>query len=152
MLFRSADIVRFFAENYGTDRAFVVMNGPLPADLQRKLEAVATRKSQATPRTTIRVMDSERSLKFSGQDETGAVIFAAPVPGVFYRDWFAALMFDRLIQATLAAKVRTTIIPALDPFYWRLEVPVPAGKFAEAVQEDLMQNLNRMQFARATTK
>ena len=143
------DVIRFFNENYGTDRAFVLMNSPLPADVRSKLEAIPARKSRPIARTSIRVSDAERIFKFPSEGTTGAVIFASPVAGVFYRDWYAALMFDRLVHRMVTMKTTTSLVPTVDPYYWRLEVPVPAGQFAENVQDELMQHMNRLQFTRA---
>jgi hypothetical protein len=94
-------------------------------------------------------MNAERTLKFEGTDNTGAVIFASPVAGVFYRAWYSILVFDRLLHRTVPGKPVTSLLPAIDPWFWRLEVPVPAGQFAETVRENLLQDINRMQFTRA---
>jgi hypothetical protein len=143
------DIARFFTEHYGTDRAFVVTNSPADDDLRQKLSAVPERKSRRLAEAAPRVATAERTLRFAAEEDSGAVIFASPVPSVFYRGWYSVLMLDRLVRRAVPGKPSTSIVPAMDPYYWRMEVVVPAGQFAEAVQENVLQELNRLQFARA---
>jgi hypothetical protein len=145
----TGDIVRFFNENYGTDHAFVLMTGAAPDDALQKLSMLARRESRKIPEAMIRVANAERTLKFASNEPDGAVIFASPVPGVVYRAWYSALMLDRLARRIVPGKPATALIPALDPYYWRLEVAVPAGQFAESVSETTLQEINRLQFSRA---
>ena len=55
------DITRFFNENYGTDRAFLLMTGSVPLELQQRLLALAPRTSRKIPESAIRVSNAERS-------------------------------------------------------------------------------------------
>jgi hypothetical protein len=71
------------------------------------------------------------------------------VPGVFFQGWYSVLMLDRLIRRTVPGKPSTSLIPTLDAYYWSLEMPVPAGQFAEPAEENVMQEINRLQFSRA---
>jgi hypothetical protein len=143
------DIARFFKEHYGTDRAFVLMSVRAGDELRQKLSAIPERKSRRLPEAALRVATAERTLRFPGEENTGAVIFASPVPSVFYRGWYSVLMLDRLVRRAVPGNPSTSIVPAMDPYYWRMEVVVPAGQFAETVQENLLQELSRLQFARA---
>ncbi len=143
------DLIRFFNENYGTDRAFVLMSSPVPGEVRQRVQELTVRTSRKIPEFVSRLANAERTFRVVSGDPAGAVIFAAPVPGVFYRGWFSALMLDRLIRRTVPGPPATTITPTLDPYYWRLQLPVPAGKFAESLEENLLQEINRLQFARA---
>ncbi len=142
-------VVRFFNENYGTDRAFVLTASPVMDEFRQKLSAIPERKSRKISESAIRAGNAERILRFPSEENAGAMIFASPLPGVFYRGWYAVLMLDGLIRRAVPGKPVTSIIPTLDPYYWRLEVPVPPGQFAETVQDNVLQEINRLQFARA---
>ncbi len=144
------DITRFFNENYGTDRAFALMTGPVPQDLSVRLGEVQARSSRKLPESAVRVNNAERTLRFVSEEPAGAVVFASPIPGVFYRAWYSVLMLDRLVRRSVPG-AKTALFPTLDPYYWRLEVPVPSGQFAEAAEESLVQEINRLQFSRASS-
>jgi hypothetical protein len=142
------DVIRFFNENYGTDRAFVLMSSPLPNDVRQSLSAVKTRRSRRLPDFTGRVLNAERTLHFAPDGSTGSVIFAAPVPGVFYRGWYATLVLDRIVRRTLHQKPVTALPLTVDPYYWSVQVAVPAGQLADSVEENLLQDIDRLQFTR----
>src|SRR5262245_8481806 len=143
------DIAQFFAENCGTDRAFVLATAPFPGDLRERISALKSRASRKLHESTVRVIRAERSLRFASEESPGAVILASPVPGVFFQGWYSVLMLDRLIRRSVPGKPATSLIPTLDAYYWSLEMPVPPGQFAEPVEENLMQEINRLQFSRA---
>lgn len=143
------DVTRFFSENYGTDRAFLLMTGSVPVELRQRLLALAPRTSRKIPESAIRVSNAERIIRFAPSETTGNVIFASPVPGVFYKGWYSVLLLDRLVRRTVPGKPSTSLLPTLDPYYWRLEIPVPAGQFAEGAEENLLQEINRLQYSRA---
>jgi hypothetical protein len=143
-------IVQFFKDNFGTNHAFVVTSGPLPEPLKSKLMAIPARASETVPMSVSRVLNAERVLKFgSGADSAGAVILAAPVPGVYYREWYSFLLLDRLAHRVLPETPATALVLTVDPYYWRLEIPVPAGQFADTVNDNLSQDIQRLQFVRA---
>ena len=142
------DVIRFFNENYGTDRAFVLMTGSLTDDLRSALSSVTTRKSRPLPEFNRRLLNAERTIHFEPDGATGAAIFAAPVPGVYYREWYATLVLDRIVRQTLREKPKTSLTLTVDPYYWSVEVPVALGQQADTVEESLLQNINRLQFAR----
>src|SRR5262249_25521639 len=137
----------FFDENYGTDRAFVVLTSPLSDDVRRDLSAVIARKSRPLPPSGVHVMDAERTLHFGSDGSTGAVIFAAPVPGVFYRSWYVTLVRDRIVHRVFREKTSTSLPLTVDSFYWRVEVPVASGQLVDSVEDNLTQNIKRLQFA-----
>src|SRR5262245_15772757 len=79
------DIAQFFAENCGTDRAFVLATAPFPNELRERISGVKSRASRKLHESTIRVIRAERSLRFASEESPGAVILAAPVQGVFFQ-------------------------------------------------------------------
>jgi predicted Zn-dependent peptidase len=142
------DVIRFFTENYGTDRAFVVVSSSLPDDLRAALSSVKGRKSRPLPEFTRRLLNAERTIHFEPEGTTGAAIFAAPIPGVYYREWYATLLLDRIVRRTFREKPMTALTLTVDPYYWRVEIPVTLGQQADSVEETLLQNINRLQFSR----
>jgi hypothetical protein len=139
------DLQQFFAQNYGTDRAFVVMSGS-PSALLGELPARMSRQPK-TARNE--VFKADRILKFPAELTAGAVILASPVPAVYYKRWFAVLLVDKLIQRLVPGKPAGTLVPALDPYYYRIEIPVPAGQFVDAVHENFLHEIERLQYTRA---
>ena len=146
------DIAQFFAENCGTDRAFILATAPFPGELRERVSALKSRASRRLHESPVRVIRAERSLRFASEESPGAVILASPVPGVFFQGWYSVLMLDRLIRRTVPGKPSTSLIPTLDAYYWSLEMTVPPGQFAEPAEENVMQEINRLQFSRAKTE
>jgi len=143
------DIARFIRENYGTDRAFIAMTSAIPEQSLKSIAAVSSRTSVKLAESPFRMGKAERTLRFPSNEAEGSVIFASPVPGVFYRSWYTTLMFDRLVRRLVPGKPTTTLLATVDPYYWRLAIPVPSGQFGDQAEEVLLQEINRMQFARA---
>ena len=139
------DLEQFFAENYGTDHAFVMMSGaPSPA-----WDEVPARTSRLPRAPRNDVFKAERNFRFPPGRPAGAVIFASPVPSVYYKGWYAVLLLDRLIQRLASGKPAGTLIPALDPYYYRTEVAVPEGQLVDSVEENFLHEIERLQYVRA---
>jgi hypothetical protein len=134
---------------YSTDRAFVLFPGPIPETLRNGLAAIPGRPSKARPEVAVNRLPAERTLRFKSDLELGGVVFAAPTPAVYYKEWYAILLLDRLIRRVLPLQIKSELQPAEHPYYYRLEVPVAPGQFPDPVEESLMQELQRMQLARA---
>jgi hypothetical protein len=94
-------------------------------------------------------LQAERTLRFQSDLETGGVVFAAPTPAIYYKEWYSILLLDRVIRRVLPLRVVSELQLATHPYYYRLEVPVPAGQFPEPVEDTLLQELQRLQFSRA---
>ena len=45
---------------------------------------------------------AERTLHFKSDNAEGGVVFAAPLPGVYYKQWFLLTLLDRLIHRARA--------------------------------------------------
>src|SRR6185436_9735088 len=92
-----ADVDQFFSKYYGTDKAFVVMNGDSP-----ELKTVSRRNSLAPAEITgtekSRRLPGAKDLRLESDLDDGAIILGAPVSSIFYRVWYAFLMLDRLVQ------------------------------------------------------
>lgn len=141
---------QFFAANYGTDRAFVLMSGTP----EKSLQSVEQRKSEVTdvPNGETAPVTAVAPFLIQSDLENGAVILGSPVPSVYFQSWYSYLMLDRLIQQTIPEKPVTALLPALDSYYYRMEVAVPSGQMAESVEKSLHQELEQLQFVRASNE
>ena len=140
--YSGADIEAFFRKYFGTDRAFLLTTSAPPA-----LANLAPRTSTGPERNASRpVPPAQRLLRFPEQESGGAVVFAAPVASVFYRGWYAVLMLDQVIKVNTPGYSFSTLVPALNPYYYRFEAPVSFGQSADAVEQAMMQELERLQF------
>jgi len=136
--------------DYSTDKAFLLMTGPIPENLQRRLEEIPKRTSKSPGETRATHLSADRSLRFMSDLPTGAVILATPVTTVYYKEWYSFLFLDRLIRRVVKLSTTTALPLTINPYYYRLEVPVPAGQFPESVEDNLLQEIQRLQFARAS--
>ena len=132
---------------YATDDAFIAISAPIPSELREALAAIPHRglskKSEEESR-----LPAERTLRFKSELPAGAVIFASPVPSVYYRQWYVLLLLDRVIHQALSAPLKTTLFPSLRSYYYRMELPLAAGQFPEPAEENLLQELQRLQLTR----
>ena len=144
---------RYPAGEYSTGRAFVLYPGPVPESLRASLSAIPNRPSRPQAETTAsKRLPAERTLRFKSDLPVGGVIFAAPAPGVFYEEWYSILFLDRVIRRAVPIKATTELQLTTGPYYYRLELPVPAGQFPEPVEENLLQELQRLQFTRVESR
>ena len=134
---------------YATDEAFVLISAPIPNSLRDALAVIPRRGLPSKPEEQINRLPAERTLRFKSDLPAGAVIFASPIPGVFYKQWYSILLLDRLIRRVVPLSLKTALPLSVRPYYYRLELPVPAGQFPEPVEENLLQELQRLQFTRA---
>jgi hypothetical protein len=130
--------------DYATDDAFIAISGPIPGALRDALAAIPRRGASRRSDEQNARLPAERTLRFKSDLQAGAVIFAAPAPTVYYREWYVLLLLDRAIHQTVPA-LKTTLLPALRPYYYRMELPLAAGQFPEPAEENLMQELQRLQ-------
>lgn len=138
--------------DFSTDRAFVVISGAAPMELTRELGSIPRREPLRPVGTSTRRLPAERTLRFNpdGPDgNTGSVIFASPVPGVYYREWYSVLLLDSLIQRVVPLKLDTSLPLFLEQFYYRIELPVPEGQLLKTAEESFLQEIERLQFQRA---
>jgi hypothetical protein len=138
--------------DFATDEAFVLITTPAPSSLRDALASIPKRGSGRKPDETIDRLSGERTLKFKPELPNGGVIFASPIPGVYYKEWYSVLLLDRLIHRIVPVKLTTTMPLNAHPYYYRLEVAVPLGQFPEAAQENLLQELQRLQLVRASAQ
>jgi hypothetical protein len=144
----------FFAKNYGTNRAFVVMNSaPVKAlqSVERRISEDPVEKGES-PLKQAMPGPASSSLHVQSNLDEGAVIWGVPTPSIYYRNWYALLMLDRLIQKTVSLKPRTELRLSLDPYYYRMQVSVPSGQVPEAVEAALRQRLDQMQYVRVSNE
>jgi hypothetical protein len=139
-------------EEYATDRAFVLFPGPIPDALRENLAAIPSRPSKEGSQTTAARLPAERTLRFKSDLAVGGVIFGAPAPGIYYKEWYSILLLDRVIHRVVPMKVTTGLRLTVHPYYYRLEVPVPAGQFPEPVEENLLQEIQRLELTRVESR
>jgi hypothetical protein len=139
---------RPIGSEYATDQAFVLISESLPSSLREALSAIPKRTASRNTRDDVPgTLTAERSLRFNKSDlPEGAVIFASPVPGVYYKQWYLVLLLDRLIQRTVPLPLKTSLPLAVRPNYYRIELSLGEGQFPEAFEEKLLQEIQRLQF------
>ena len=137
---------------YATGDAFVLISAPVPNSLRDALAAIPKRGQASKPEEQINRLAAERTLRFQSDLPAGAVIFASPVSGVYYKQWYSVLLLDRLIRRTVALPLKTVLPLTVRPYYYRLEMAVPPGQFPEPAEENLLQELQRLQFTPASAR
>lgn len=136
---------------YATSEAFVLVSAPITAALRERLSSIPRRGSSTKSDDQINRLPAERTLRFNkGDAPEGGVIFASPVPGAYYRQWYLVLLLDRLIHRIVPLPVKTDLPLSVRPYYYRLELSVPSGQFPEPVEEKLLQEIQRLQFTTGT--
>jgi len=138
--------------DYATGDAFILISEPVPASLRDALGAIPKRGVVSPPDETVNRFPGERTLRFKSDLPVGGVIFASPIPSVYYEQWYSVLLLDRLIRRVVPLAPKTTLPLTARPNYYRLEVEVPSGQFPEAVEEKLLQELQRLQSSPASAQ
>jgi hypothetical protein len=135
--------------DYATGDAFVLSSTAPPKSSVDALAAIPKRGSSGKSHEQGARLAAERTLRFKSDLPTGAVIFAAPAPSVYYREWFLLLMLDRLIHRSVPLQLKTSLPLNVRPYYYRIELPLAAGQFPEPAEGNLLQELQRLQFTPA---
>jgi len=138
--------------SYATDDGFVLISAPVPASLRDALASIPKRASGLMPNETIDRLAAERTLRFKPELSEGSVIFASPISGVYYKQWYTVLLLDRLIRHIVPLRLKTAMPLTVNPYYYRLELTVPSGQFPEPAEENLLQELQRLQFVPANAR
>jgi hypothetical protein len=134
---------------YATGDAFVLISARAPESLRQALAAIPRRGAPRSVQEMVNRLPGERTLRFKSDLPEGGVIFASPIPGVYYKQWYLVLLLDRLIRRIVPLRLTTMMPLTVNPFYYRLELPVPSGQFPEPVEENLLQELQRLVYAPA---
>jgi hypothetical protein len=137
------------SSGYTTENAFLLISSAVPSKLREALAAIPTRASMKAANEVVERLPAERTLRFKSDLSTGGVVFAAPAPAVYYKQWYLILMSDRLIHRTVALPLKTSLPLTARPYYYRIELPLAAGQFPEPAEENLLQELQRLQFTPA---
>jgi hypothetical protein len=132
--------------DYTTESAFLLISSTVPATLREALGAIPRRASMKTADEVADRLPAERTLRFKSDLSAGGVVFASPVPAVYYKQWYLILMLDRLIHRIIALPLKTSLPLTARPYYYRIELPLAAGQFPEPAEENLLQELQRLQF------
>jgi hypothetical protein len=77
------------------------------------------------------------------------VIFSSPFPGVYYKQWYLVLLLDRVIRRAVPLPLQAALPLTVRPYYYRLELSIPTGQFPEPAEDNLLQEIQRLQFTRA---
>lgn len=133
-------------QEYSTENAFLAMSVPVSETLRNALAAIPRRGTGNKPAAQISRLPAERTLRFKSQLPAGAVIFAAPVPSVYYREWYIVLLLDSVIHGNLPIPLKTTLPLSTSPYYYRMELTLGAGQFPEPAEDNFLQELQRLQF------
>jgi hypothetical protein len=131
---------------YMTDQAFVLTSAPIPNNLRDRLAAIPRRGSENKTDAQVDRLPGERTLRFKSDLPEGAVVFASPLPGVYYKQWYLVLLLDRLIHRVVRLPLKTSLPLTVRPHYYRIELTVPSGQFPEPAEENLLQEIQRLQF------
>jgi hypothetical protein len=135
-------------QEYATDDAFVAISEPITEPLKNALSAIPRQGMPNKPLAQISRLPAERTLRFRPELPTGAVIFAAPVPSVYYKEWYTFLLLDGVIHGSFPLRVQTTLTVSTRPYYYRIELSLAAGQFPEPAQENFLEELQRLQLMR----
>jgi hypothetical protein len=135
-----------------TGNAFVLTSSPAPSSLSDALAAIPKRGSPNNADEAIDRLPAERTLRFKSELPTGGVVFAAPEPAVFYKEWYLLFLLDRVIHRVVPLPVQTALPLSVRPYYYRIELPIPPGQFPEPAQDNLLQELERLQFTAANAR
>src|SRR5262249_25983802 len=137
---------------YSTDDAFILISAPVSDSLREALQAIPKRASANRPGEAANRLPAERPLRFRSDLPAGAVILASLLPGVYYKQWYLMLLLDRVIHHIVKLPVKTTLPLTVRPYYYRIELPVAGGQFPEQAEENLLQELQRLQFTPANAR
>jgi hypothetical protein len=143
---------RALEPDYATGDAFVLSSVPAPKSLLDALSAIPRRGSLNKPQEQVSRLAAERTLRYKSDVPTGAVIFAAPAPPVYYQQWYLLLLLDRLIHRTVRLPLQTSLLLNVRPYYYRIELPLGVGQFPEPGEENLLQELQRLQLTQANPR
>ncbi len=131
---------------YATDDGFIAISASIYETLRDAMAAIPRRSAADKPDTLTNRLRAERTLRFTSELATGAVIFAAPVPSVYYKEWYLVLLLDQVIRGSIRAPLQTALLLSLRPSYYRLELSLAPGQFPEPAEESFLQDLQRLQF------
>ena len=134
------------SQAYSTDDAFIAISAPISKTLRDALAAIPRRGPSVRADAQISRLPAERTLRFQSELAIGAVIFAAPVPSVYYKEWYIVLLLDRVIHGSLPITLKTSLMLSPRPYYYRMEVSLASGQFPEPAEDNFLQELQRLQF------
>jgi hypothetical protein len=140
------------AQEYSTSDAFVAISAPVTDTLRDALSAIPRKGAPNKTAAQISRLPAERTLRFKSELSTGAVIFAAPVPSVYYKEWYIVLLLDQVIRSSLPIPVKTMLLLSMRPYYYRMELTLGAGQFPEPAEDNFLQELQRLQFTPIDSK
>jgi hypothetical protein len=136
------------SQDYSTDDAFLAISTPITETLRDALAGIPRRRASGRRDAQISRLQAERTLRFRSELPAGAVIFAAPVPSVYYKEWYIVLLLDRVVHGSLPMPLKTTLLLSVRPYYYRMELSLAAGQFPEPAEDNFLQELQRLQFTR----
>jgi len=132
--------------HYATDAAFVVISASVPASVRDSLAGIPRRTATTEAFQPVNRLPAERTLRFKSDLPVAGVIFASPLPPVYYKQWYSMLLLDRLIHRIVKLPLNTALPLTATPYYYRIEFAIPSGQFPDQAEENLLQELQRILF------
>ena len=144
-----ADFRRYYEENFGTDRAFVIVSEPLSDSWSEAFAAIEARPSTYPDFPGVAIRPETSTIEFPSRP-TGAVILATAVPSVHFQDWFTMLILDGVMRQVVAQDATFRFPLAVDPSFHWLEITVEIPRYAEDVRDSLLERIDDLQFRPAS--
>ncbi len=140
-----SDLATYFQENFGTDRAWVVVSRTVSSDALGGIREITPRQASHSPATNALPDPIEIEFDFPSRAR-GGVVLARAVPSVHFEGWFRALVVDRMLREVVPPPVTFQFGFGVDPVLHRIDIPVEIPLFAEDVRDDLLRQIAELQF------
>lgn len=139
------DLQQYFEDNFGTDRAYVILPETIPAAALETLSAVEPRVSITSPGSVPVLGAEEIALEFPSQSQ-GGVILATRVPSVHFEAWFHSLVIDRFLRQAVGPEAGFEFGFSVDSSMHRIEIPVEIPLFSEDVRDSVLNTIRQLPF------
>lgn len=142
---RISDLESYFIENFGTDRAYVIVSESVSQAALGAIGEITSRRASHSPATNALPDPEETELDLPSRVQ-GGVVFAKAVPSVHFEGWFRALVVDRMVRQVVVPSARFQFGFGVDPVLYRIDISVEIPLFAEDVRDDLLGQIAELQF------
>ena len=139
------DLRQYFEDNFGTDRAYVILPETIPEAALRTLSAVEPRVSITSPGSAPVLAAEEIVLEFPSQSQ-GGVILATSVPSVHFEAWFHSLVIGRFLRQVVGPESGFELGYSVDSSMHRIEIPVEIPLFSEDVRDSVLNTIRQLPF------
>ena len=139
------DLIGFIAENSYSNRMYVIVSNPLPAEALASLAAIGSNIMPSAYSSPEPPVDYEARLEFPSQ-ENGGVVLATSVESVHYQSWFMTLALDRLFGYVLGPDATLEFEPYPGRFLHRIEIAVRVPESSEGVRDRLLAQIEELRY------